>query len=112
MTTPRRDLARALYQADVALDKLHAPLVPKIGASVRKHAIEQKITQEARMAILRDVDAMLTDAGYPAKRGAPSNLQRLIEQRAQAAAMLPIADAVAVMRRHVPDDLRERMGDE
>jgi hypothetical protein len=109
--TPRRDLARALYQADKELDRIHAPLVPKIGASVRKHAIDQKVTQEARVAILRDVDAML-DTIYPAKRGAPSKLQRLIEQRAQLAAMLPIADAVAVMRRHVPDDLRKRMGDE
>ena len=109
--TPRRDLARALYQADKELDRIHAPLVPKIGASVRNHAQDGKITQEARVAILRDVDAMLTEAGYPAKRGAPSRLQRLIEQRAQLAAMLPIADAVAVMRRHVPDDVLAAMGD-
>ena len=114
MTNPRRNLAKATYEVNRAIDRLHAPLVDQIGASVRKHAVDTpdgpRITQEARRAILRDVDSMLSTI-YPVRRGAPSRLQSLIEQHANDARLLPIADAVAVMRRHVPDDLRERMGD-
>jgi hypothetical protein len=35
----------------------------------------------------------------------------MIERRAAAAAFLPVAEAVATMRRHVPGELRKRMGD-
>lgn len=112
--TPRQDLTRATYLADREIDRLHAPLVDQIGASVRTHAVDTldgpRITQDARRAILRDVDGLL-DAVYPKRRGASSRLQAMIEQRANAARLLPVAEAVAVMRRHVPDDLRERMGD-
>lgn len=112
--TARQDLARATYLADTEIDRLHAPLVDRIGASVRKHAVDtpdgSRITQDARRAILSDVDRML-DTLYPKRRGAPSRLQAMIERRANAARVLPVAEAVAVMRRHVPEDLRERMGD-
>jgi hypothetical protein len=38
-------------------------------------------------------------------------LQAMIERRAAAAAFLPVAEAVATMRRHVPKPLLEKMGD-
>jgi hypothetical protein len=110
MTTPRRDLARATYLADREIDKLWAPLSDAIGAIVRKRAVDGKITQEARVLALRDIDKLL-DRVFPKQRGGPSVLQAMIERRAAAAAFLPVADAVATMRRHVPDDLRKRMGD-
>lgn len=108
--TPRRDLARATYQTDRAIDALWAPLSEQIGTMVRSRAVDGKITPEARTAILRDVDGLL-DAVFPKKRGAPSKLQALIEQHARQAALLPVRDAVAVMRRHVPKLLLEKMGD-
>ena len=110
--TPRRDLARATYLMDRALDTLYRPAAPRLAASVRKHASDGQITQAGRLAIMRDVDRILDAIGFPKRRGAPSRLQALIEQRANAARLLPIADAVAVMRRHVPDELRTEMGDE
>ena len=112
MSNPRRDLARATYLMDRTLDALYAPAAPRLAASVRKHASDGQITQAGRLAIMRDVDRILDSVGFPAKRGAPSKLQALIEQRANAARLLPIADAVAVMRRHVPEDVLTAMGDE
>jgi hypothetical protein len=111
MTTPRRDLARATYLADKEIDALWAPLSDAIGTIVRNRAVDGKITQEARALALRDVDKLL-DRVFPKQRGGSSVLQAMIERRAAAAAFLPVADAVAVMRRHVPDELRRRMGDE
>lgn len=108
--TPRRDLARATYQADREIDALYRPLSDAIGAMVRKRAVDGKITQEGRTLLLRDVDGLL-DRVFPKKRGTGSALQSLIERRAAAAAFLPVRDAVATIRRHVPDELRERMGD-
>ena len=114
MTNPRRDLAKATYEAVRAVERLHAPLVDQIGASVRNHAVDTpdgpRITQEARRAILRDVDGML-DGIYGKRRGAASQLQAVIEQHASQAAFLPVRDAVATIRRHVPEGLRLRMGD-
>jgi len=108
--TPRQDLARLTYAADRDIDKMYAPLSDAIGPIVRKRAVDGKITQEARVVILRDVDTLL-DTVFPERRGAPSKLQALIEARASQGAFLPVQDAVAVMRRHVPDELRKRMGD-
>jgi hypothetical protein len=109
--TARRDLATAVYQADRAIDQLHRPLVPKIGAAVRNYAEGGVITNATRMAVLRDVDAILDDAGFPTRRGASSPLQTLIETRANAARLLVIAEAVETMRRHVPDEVLTAMGD-
>jgi hypothetical protein len=111
MTNPRRDLARATYQADKEIDALFAPLSDAIGTIIRKRAVDGKITQEARVLALRDIDKLL-DRVFPKQRGGPSVLQAMIERRAAAAAFLPVAEAVATMRRHVPDELRKRMGDE
>jgi hypothetical protein len=110
MTTPRRDLARATYLADKEIDALWAPLSDAIGTIVRNRAVDGKITPEARTAILRDIDKLL-DRVFPKQRGGPSVLQAMIERRAAAAAFLPVADAVAVMRRHVPKPILAKMGD-
>lgn len=107
--TTRRDLALAVFNADKAIDKLSTGLMESIGAAVRTH--DGPITPEAHIAIMRDVDDAL-DTVYPARRGAPSNLQTMIEQRAALVARLPIVEQVALMRRVVPDDLRVAMGDE
>jgi hypothetical protein len=109
--TARRDLATTVYQADRAIDQLHKTLVPKIGASVRTHAVDGRITQDARRAILRDVDALL-DTVYGERRGGPSALLTLIEDRANAARALVIADTVEQIRRVTPDDVLRAMGDE
>jgi hypothetical protein len=109
--TARRDLATAVYQADRAIDQLHKPLVPKIGASVRTHAVDGRITQDARRAILRDVDALL-DTVYGERQGGPSALRTIIENRANAARALVVADTVEQMRRVTPDDVLRAMGDE
>ena len=109
--TPRRDLARLTYAADRDIDREFAPLSDAIGPIVRKRAVDGKITQEGRVFILRDIDKLLDDV-FPKRRGAPSKLQALIEARASEAAFLPVQDAVAVMRRHVPKLLLEKMGDE
>src|SRR5690242_4910150 len=105
MANPRRDLARLTYAADKDIDALYAPLSEQIGTIVRSRPVDGKITQEARTLILRDVEGLL-DQVFPKRRGAPSKLQALIEARASQAAFLPVRDAVAVMRRHVPDELR------
>jgi hypothetical protein len=110
MANPRRDLAKAQYDAQTAIDALFRPLAPEIGAIVRRRAVDGMITADARTLILHDVDALLSDV-FPKKRGAPSKLQALIEQHARQAALLPVRDAVAIMRRHVPDELRKAMGD-
>ena len=110
--TPRRDLAKATYLADKAIDALYRPAAPRLAASVRRNASDGVITQAGRLAIMRDVDRILDSVGFPKRRGARCDLQTLIEQRANAARVLPIADAVAVMRRHVPDDVLTAMGDE
>ena len=110
--TPRRDLARATYLMDRAIDKLYRPAAPRLAASVRNHASDGQITQEARMLIMRDVDKILSDIGFPKRRGAPSKLQTLIEDRARAVQLLPVAAAVEQMRRVVPDELRKVMGDD
>ena len=112
MSNPRRDLARATYFTDKAIDALYRPAAPRLAASVRRNASDGVITQEARLLIMRDVDRILDSVGFPKRRGARCDLQTLIEQRARAAQLLPIADAVAVMRRVVPDELRTEMGDE
>jgi hypothetical protein len=111
MTNPRRDLARATYLADKEIDALWAPLSDAIGGIVRKRAVDGKITQEARVLALRDIDKLL-DRVFPKQRGGPSVLQAMIERRAAAAAFLPVADAVATMRRHVPKDVLVAMGDD
>src|SRR5690349_24730824 len=110
MANPRRDLARLTYAADKDIDAIYAPLSEQIGTIVRSRAVDGKITPEARTLILRDVDKLL-DTALPKRRGAPSRLQALIEARASQAAFLPVRDAVAFMRRHVPKPLRKRMGD-
>jgi hypothetical protein len=109
--TARRDLATTVYQADRAIDQLHKPLVPKIGASVRTHAVDGRITQDARRSILRDVDVLL-DTVYGERRNGPSALRTVILNRANAARALVIADAVEQMRRVTPDDVLRAMGDE
>jgi hypothetical protein len=109
--TARRDLATAVFQADKAIDAIHRPLVPKIGASVRKQAEGARITQDARRAILRDVDALL-DTVYGERRGGPSALRTLIESRANAVRALVIAETVEQMRRVTPDEVLRAMGDE
>jgi hypothetical protein len=109
--TARRDLARTVYEADRDIDALFRPLVPRIGGAVRDHAEGGVITNATSMAVLRDVDAILDDAGFPTRRGASSPLQTLIETRANAARLLVIAEAVETMRRHVPDEVLTAMGD-
>jgi hypothetical protein len=109
--TARRDLARTVYQADRDIDALFRPLVPRTGDAVRDHAEGGHITSATRMTVLRDVDAILDDAGFPTRRGASSPLQTLIEMRANAARLLVIADAVETIRRYVPDDVLAAMGD-
>ena len=110
--TPRRDLARATYLADKAIDALYRPAAPRLAASVRRNASDGVITQAGRLAIMRDVDRILDSVGFPKRRGAPSKLQALIEDRARAVQLLPVADAVEQMRRVVPDEVLTAMGDE
>lgn len=107
--TTRKDLAAACYAADREIDRLSTGLMESIGAAVRKH--DGPMTHEASVAIMRDVDDALATV-YPTRRGGPSQLQAMIEQRAALAARLPITEAVAHMRDVVPADLLAAMGDE
>ena len=98
--TPRRDLARATYAADRAIDAMSRDLMGRVGKAVRQ--CEGPITQSARTAILRDVDDAL-DRWYPKRRGAPSRLQGLIEDHARRVTLLPIEAAVNEIERYVPE---------
>lgn len=108
MTTPRRDLAAATYAADKAIDRISRDLAASLRKAVTDNTGDGPITQDQRRAILRDVDRAL-DAAYPKRRGAPSVLQAVIERACYAVAAKPVAGAVAEIRRHVDDELWDRM---
>jgi hypothetical protein len=108
----KRDLARTVYAADVAIDAIYRPVAPRLASSVRKHAVQGKITQDGRQAIMRDVDAMLDALGYPTRRGQIGAMQRMIEEHANAARRFPVAEAVSTIRKHTPPDVLAAMGDD
>ena len=106
--TARRDLAQSVYDADKAIDKLSEELAGALRKAVTANTDGDRITQDQRRAILRDVDRAL-DAVYPKRRGEPSAMQTLIERACYAAAAKPVNAAVAEMRKNVDDDLWGRM---
>lgn len=95
--TARRDLAIATAAAEQAIATLFAPMAADIQASVTRHAVNGRITAASRVAILRDVDAIL-NAAYPARSGDDAAVGRLIERQCRAVRMKPIDAAVAQMR--------------
>jgi hypothetical protein len=89
----RDDLATTVERAERDIDKTFAPHVKDIGDSVRRNAVNGKITASARAAIMRDVDGIL-DALYGPKKGSPSPIERLVVGRSQEIERKPIADEV------------------
>jgi len=108
--TARTDLARVAYAAERDIDRLTAPLGPAIAASVARHAEDGVVTPTARLAILRDVDRVMSTV-YPTERGAPSRLEFHLRRRSVEAMLAPIAAEVGRLRTRLPDDLLTRMGD-
>jgi len=109
--TARRDLASSVLAADRDISRLTASLGPAIAASVRRHAVDGVITATGRLAILRDVDRVLSTV-YPTRLGAPSRVERMIVRRAREAQAKPIAAAVGELRRRLDPTLLYLMGDD
>ncbi len=98
--------------AERDIDTLTIPLSEAVVASVRRHAVNGVITPGARVRIMRDVEAARRGI-YGARRGSPSPMLAMVMERAGEAVLLPVADAVKVIRRALKDepDLLEALGD-
>lgn len=109
--TARRDLAESVEAAERELDRLFAPLAPALRRSVERRVEGGAITNDARRAILRDVDAIL-DAIYPTQRGAPSLIEEMANSQSNAARFKPIVVAVTDIRVRLQDEplLLNRLG--
>jgi hypothetical protein len=99
------DLAAITEDAERAIDRQFARLVPRIGDIVRHRCPDGRMTWDRRRLILRDVDALL-DGPFGPERGAPSALGTIIGGHASVAYGTPqvreAARLAPVLRRN-PD---------
>ncbi len=98
--------------AERDIDKLTMPLGAAVVASVRRHAVNGVITPGSRVRIMRDVEAARRRI-YGRRRGSPSPMLEMVKERAGEAVLLPVDEAVKIIRRTLKDepDLLEALGD-
>ena len=98
--------------AERDIDKLTTPLGATVVASVRRHAVNGVITPAARVRIMRDVEVARRGI-YGARRGSPSPMLAMVKERAGESVLLPVDEAVKVIRRTLKNepDLLEALGD-
>jgi len=108
MPSPRAERDALLAAVDRDIDALSRPIARAVVASVRRHAVETpdgpRITPASRARILADADAALAPV-YGAFPGDPrSALFAMVLRQAGQGALLPVAAAVANIRRHLRNE--------